>query len=287
MSEAQGESSTYRPIAFISHHNSQHDVAVHLKAVLQKHGIDGWIAPDDVEPGVAFDQAIIAQVAKSDLILLLFSEESDRSRHVKRELMLAEEEEKLIYPVRLEDIDAKGLAYWLKDYQWFDWLDQRDATIERLVSMIQRQVSDRREGAAQEAGLEAKGLSEPEPGLKPEPVVEPEKDKGAAPTPVSKPSSAPPPPDKPALSPAPEFYEKPATASPEPSSDPVARNREPEPESADQDQPNLASRIAILAGGAVVVIFLVWIMAQPDPYEFGLQYAPPITGESADRLLDS
>ncbi|RED16900.1 TIR domain-containing protein [Parasphingopyxis lamellibrachiae] len=129
-----------RPVAFISHHSSQEKTARHLKTVLERNGVTGWMAPDDIDPGVAFDQAIIEQVERSDLIVLLFCAKSDQSRHVKRELMMAENNKKLIYPVRLEDIDAKGLAYWLNDYQWIDWIDRRDATIQKMIETVKKQV---------------------------------------------------------------------------------------------------------------------------------------------------
>lgn len=129
-----------RPVAFISHHSSQEKTARHLKTVLERNGVTGWMAPDDIDPGVAFDQAIIEQVERSDLIVLLFCSKSDQSRHVKRELMMAENNRKLIYPVRLEDIDAKGLAYWLNDYQWIDWIDRRDATIQKMIDTVKKQV---------------------------------------------------------------------------------------------------------------------------------------------------
>ncbi|NNC72564.1 MAG: TIR domain-containing protein [Sphingomonadaceae bacterium] len=129
-----------RPIAFISHHSSQEQTARHLKNILERNGVEGWMAPDDVEPGRPFDQAIIEEIQACDLIVLLFCSQSDESRHVKRELMMAENHKKLIYPIRLEDIDAKGLAYWLNDYQWIDWIDRRDETIHRLIETIKKQV---------------------------------------------------------------------------------------------------------------------------------------------------
>ncbi|WP_299321396.1 TIR domain-containing protein [Parasphingopyxis sp.] len=158
-----------RPVAFISHHSSQEKTARHLKEVLERNGVQGWMAPDDIDPGVAFDQAIIEQVEKSDLIVLLFCSQSDQSRHVKRELMMAEDRKKLIYPVRLEDIDAKGLAYWLNDYQWIDWIDRRDATIERLIATIKRQV-DTGEAPA-EPVIETPGAPEETPEPNPPPVA--------------------------------------------------------------------------------------------------------------------
>ncbi len=128
-----------RPVAFISHHSSQQKTARHLKSILERNGIAGWMAPDDIDPGATFDQAIIEQVRDCDVMVLLFCARSDQSDHVRREIALAVDHKKLIYPVRLEDIDAEGLAYWLSGYQWIDWLDRRDATIQRMVDTIRRQ----------------------------------------------------------------------------------------------------------------------------------------------------
>jgi hypothetical protein len=129
------------PAAFISHHSSQIDAARHLARILDRHGIKGWMAPDDIDPGMPFDKVIVEQIGKSDVILLLFCARSDQSKHVKREIMLAEQSGKLIYPIRLETIQPDGLAYWLQDYQWIDWLDQRDDAIERMIATVRRQLS--------------------------------------------------------------------------------------------------------------------------------------------------
>lgn len=129
------------PVAFISHHSSQVETARRLKTQLESHGVRGWLAPDDIAAGDAFDQAIVEQVSQSDAILLLFCANSDQSRHVKRELILGEESRKPIIPVRLENVEAKGLAYWLKDYQWIDWFDRRDATVASLAAQIRRQAA--------------------------------------------------------------------------------------------------------------------------------------------------
>jgi TIR domain/Protein of unknown function (DUF3617) len=132
-----------RPMVFISHHSSEAETARHLKAILYRNGIDGWMAPDDIDPGMSFDDAIVAQIEQSDVIILLFCGRSDRSRHVKRELMLAEDSSRPIFPVRLEDVAAQGLAYWLKDYQWLDWNDGQDESVETLVGAIRRQIATR------------------------------------------------------------------------------------------------------------------------------------------------
>lgn len=136
VSEARSNGDGRQPLAFISHHSSQVDAARHLARVLDRHGIKGWMAPDDIEPGAPFDQVIIEQINKCDVILLLFCARSDQSKHVKREIMLAEQQHKLIYPIRLETLQPQGLAYWLQDYQWIDWMDRRDDAVERMVKTV-------------------------------------------------------------------------------------------------------------------------------------------------------
>jgi len=144
-------------IVFISHHSSQAGTARRLRDLLAKSGIRGWMAPDDIEPGVTFDQAIVDQVARSDAIILLLCAASDQSRHVKRELMLAEDHGKPIFPVRLEAVAPKGLAYWLQDYQWIDWYGGGDEPIGRLIAIINRRPGDEAKPARPTAGGPAPG----------------------------------------------------------------------------------------------------------------------------------
>lgn len=127
---------TKRLSAFISHHSSQVETARRLKRFLAARGIDGWLAPDDIAAGTAFDQSIVDQIDRSDAIVLLFCPQSDQSRHVKRELMLGEDSNKIILPVRLEDVRAQGLAYWLKDYQWIDWFAGEEQAVDRIVAAM-------------------------------------------------------------------------------------------------------------------------------------------------------
>jgi hypothetical protein len=125
-------------VLFISHASAQAAIARQLKARLEAAGINGWMAPDDIEPGISFDQAIIAQVARCDGIVLLLSSDSDQSRHVKRELILGEDKGRPIYPVRVEDMTPQGLAYWLQDYQWIDWFGGKGPGADRLIETLRR-----------------------------------------------------------------------------------------------------------------------------------------------------
>ncbi|WP_108791349.1 TIR domain-containing protein [Erythrobacter sp. Alg231-14] len=135
---------------FISHHSSKADEARQLKAALHDAGISGWMAPDDIGPGMAFDEAIVDQIKRSDAVILMLCERADQSRHVKRELMIGEDNKCPVFPLRLEDIIAKGLTYWLQDYQWLDWIDRSNENTNRLANDIRQQI-DRKSGQGEDS----------------------------------------------------------------------------------------------------------------------------------------
>ncbi|MEL1250870.1 toll/interleukin-1 receptor domain-containing protein [Aurantiacibacter gilvus] len=123
---------------FVSHHSSTYDTAMQVEELLARRGVTCWIAPRDVEPGEPFDKAISNAIHGSAAILLLFCEQSDRSRHVKRELILADTAARPIIPLRLEAINPGELAYHLADSQWIDWIDRREAVMDRVANQARQ-----------------------------------------------------------------------------------------------------------------------------------------------------
>lgn len=127
-----------RPRLFVSHHSSKADVALQVEAALARHDVDCWMAPRDVDPGEAFDTAIQKAIDECSAVLLLFCAQSDKSRHVKRELILADSASKAILPLRLEDVVPHDLAYHLASAQWIDWLARREEAIARIAAKAHR-----------------------------------------------------------------------------------------------------------------------------------------------------
>lgn len=126
---------------FISYHHSKLDVAEHIAAYFQRRGIATWYAPRDVHPGRDWDTAISDAIRSSSALVLLFCSDADASRHVKRELSLADSARVPVYWLRLERVEPDKLGYFLSATQWIDWIDDRDQTLESLVDDL-RAVED-------------------------------------------------------------------------------------------------------------------------------------------------
>ena len=126
---ANGES----PRLFVSHHSSKAEVADHVERALTARGVRCWIAPRDIPPGEPFDRSVHRAIVDCDAMLLLFCSQSEKSRHIKRELILADDLGKSIIPLRLERIDPVELSYHLADSQWIDWMDRRDWAMDRIA----------------------------------------------------------------------------------------------------------------------------------------------------------
>lgn len=121
------------PRLFVSHHSSRADAARTIASLLEREGVSTWLAPRDIEIGDAFDISIRDGIAKSDAILVLFCAAADASRHVKRELIIADELGKPILPLRLDSARPDGLAYWFSDTQWLDFQSGDASVIGRIA----------------------------------------------------------------------------------------------------------------------------------------------------------
>lgn len=154
---------------FVSHHSSKAADAEEIEKALGRRGVDCWIAPRDVPPGEPFDLAVRRAIQESSAVLLLFCAESDKSKHVKRELILADDADKPIIPVRLENLLPSELAYHLAAAQWIDWVERREAVIDRVADKARafdaerRRDADRATIAARAAAVSGQPPVEPTP----------------------------------------------------------------------------------------------------------------------------
>jgi len=107
--------------AFVSYASTDRVVAYQMVDYLEACGIRCWVAPRDVPGGRNYAEAILGALVESKLFLLLFSDESNGSEHVQREVERALHLSKPIVPVRIKDVLPSGaMDYYLATLHWID-----------------------------------------------------------------------------------------------------------------------------------------------------------------------
>jgi len=106
---------------FISYSSKDKIAADNIVATLEANKIRCWIAPRDVLPGMDYGEVILKAISDCQLMVLVFSSNSNKSEHVKNEVEAAVSREKPIIPIRVENVLPSGsLALHLSRRQWLD-----------------------------------------------------------------------------------------------------------------------------------------------------------------------
>jgi len=89
-------------MVFISYSSKDTDAANAVRMVLQKNGIDCWMAPESIAMGDDYSNAIPKAIEVCDLFLLILSENSQGSKWVPKELDRAISYNKPIIPFQID-----------------------------------------------------------------------------------------------------------------------------------------------------------------------------------------
>ena len=107
---------------FISHSSKDKPIADAICANLEAAGVRCWIAPRDITPSEKWPAAISKAIAKSHIMVLVFSSNSNVSEPISHELSLAAKNKVIIVPIRIEkDLEPEaGIDFFLEDTHWMD-----------------------------------------------------------------------------------------------------------------------------------------------------------------------
>jgi len=123
---------------FISHSTADAETAQVLVRDFENRGITCWIAPRDIPMGSSYQNEIVAAIERCRAMLLLFSVAANDSEHVLREVELAAQGKKPIYPLRIDATEPQGgLRYMLANKQWVE----RKALGNRLIDTVEQLLS--------------------------------------------------------------------------------------------------------------------------------------------------
>jgi hypothetical protein len=106
---------------FISYSHEDKPVADAACAVLERHGVRCWIAPRDVTLGMNYGESIMDAIEGARIMVLVFSENANKSPQVEREIERAVSKGLWLIPVRIEDVvPRKSLEYFISSSHWLD-----------------------------------------------------------------------------------------------------------------------------------------------------------------------
>jgi TIR domain len=106
---------------FISHSSNNRTIANAVCAALEGIGIRCWIAPRDVLPGRSYSGEITRAIQQSRAFILIFSQHSNNSEQVLREVQLAANSRLHIVQFRIDAVaPSDDLEYYLSGPHWLD-----------------------------------------------------------------------------------------------------------------------------------------------------------------------
>lgn len=109
---------------FISHSSKDTNIADAICSTLEMNNISCWIAPRDIRPGSEWAEEINSAIENSRAMVLVFSENSNNSTQVVKELNLAINNRLIVLPFKIDDSTPTGsMKYYLSDTHWLDALN--------------------------------------------------------------------------------------------------------------------------------------------------------------------
>jgi hypothetical protein len=140
---------------FISYSSKDKPIADGICARMEADGLRCWIAPRDIGPGEDWPTAIANGIASSRVMVLVFSQNSNMSEEVSRELYLAANSKVVIIPFVIENVKPEaGKAYYLGRTHWLDATNPpTNAQIGQLIETVRSLMKVAAQPAASGAGL--------------------------------------------------------------------------------------------------------------------------------------
>ena len=123
---------------FISYSNKNKVVADAICAKLEECKIRVWIAPRDVPPGQDFAASIIHAIDQCKILVLIWSEESNKSEHILNEVNHAFSQNITVIPFRIDNVvPTESLEYYIGRTHWLDALTPPlEQHIQKLANTI-------------------------------------------------------------------------------------------------------------------------------------------------------
>lgn len=127
---------------FISYRRSDRELVAHIVRKLEERGASVWYDAE-IEGGADWREIIVEALSSSDMLVIFFSEACNQSRQLKKELAVADNMEKPVIPILIEDTKPKGAyLYELADRNWLqaypDPMSHAGHIVDHLIALAEK-----------------------------------------------------------------------------------------------------------------------------------------------------
>lgn len=129
---------TYLHDLFISYATANKDVANYVVEKLEARRVRCFIAPRDITSGAEYAKEIVNAISNAKAVLLVFSEQSDQSSFVLREINSAVSRNKMVIPLRIENfMPSEAMEFYLGVTHWLDAFPEiLDIHLDNIVHLV-------------------------------------------------------------------------------------------------------------------------------------------------------
>lgn len=122
---------------FLSYSSKDYDIAENIREMLENRGISCWMAPISIPGGADYTEVIVDAIEKSSGIVLMLTENSQRSKWVPKELDIAITADKVIIPVHMDSSEImKKIHFRITDSQMIEVYGDISSVFEPLVDAV-------------------------------------------------------------------------------------------------------------------------------------------------------
>jgi hypothetical protein len=138
---------------FVSYRSTDRELVAQVVRKLEARGIGVWYDVE-MQGGTDWTDDIVAALQDADMLVVFFSEACNASKHLKRELLIADKMSKSVVPILIEDTEPRGgYLYLLADRNWIKAFPNAETRIDEMVELL-TVLSKKAGGLSGEVGAE-------------------------------------------------------------------------------------------------------------------------------------
>ena len=136
--KAEGQNALSQPKdVFISYASEEKEKAKHIKEILEANGISCWMDDRDIPLGDSYGEEIPGALKECPIVILLLSENSQRSPWVSREILQAINNGKKVIPYKIEDCQlTEKFEFVMQENHYIDGFADETSAMNRVVDSI-------------------------------------------------------------------------------------------------------------------------------------------------------